>query len=150
MLSKEEKRESLRRCRLFTNLEPTALAVLAEVVEEELFGRDEEVCEAGEAAERVYVIHSGTLAVFLPGTQAPVRKMHAGDVFGEYGLVTGTRTTTIRATEDTVMLSLDYERFRSFLLRYPSALFELFGVTVRRLTEAEEKLRRANRRASDD
>jgi len=141
MLNKDEKRESMRRCRLFAKLEPSTLAVLAEVMEEERFAEDEEVCEAGETAERVYLIHGGELSVFLPNAQEPVRQMGAGEVFGEYGLVTGTRTTTIRAAKDTVMLSMDYERFREFLLRYPTALLEIFKLTVRRLTEAEVKLR---------
>lgn len=142
MLNRDQKLESLRRCPLFAGLDPAALAVLAEAVEEETFTADEEVCKAGETADSVYVIHSGSLAVFRPGAEKPVRMMSPGEVFGEYGMVTGFRTTTIRAVETTTMLSMDYSRFRTFLNRWPEALFELLSVAVNRLTEAEAGLKK--------
>ena len=49
------------------------------------------------------------------------------------------RLATIRALTDTVLLSLDYERFRAFLLRFPEALFVLFETAVERLIEIQKE-----------
>lgn len=140
MLNIEQKRETLRRCPLFSQLEMTEIGVLSEAMEEELFQEGEEVCVAGETADRVYIIHEGALAVYLPNMDEPVRVLHPGQVFGEYGMVTKTRTTTIKSVETTTMLSMSYERFQSFLLSYPAALFELFRTSVNRLIGAEKRL----------
>jgi len=140
MLSIEQKREALRRCPLFSQLEVTEIGVLSESMEEELFHVGEEVCLAGETADRVYIIYEGALAVYLPNLPEPVRVLRPSQVFGEYGMVTQTRTTTIKAVETTTMLSMSYERFQNFLLSYPAALFELFRTSVNRLIGAEKRL----------
>lgn len=115
------------------------LAVLAEMMEVETFGAGSAVIVAGEAADRVYVLADGVLAVTLDD-ETIVRRLHAGDVLGEYGMLTNAvRTATVHADVDSTLLSLDYERFRAYLLRFPEALWVFFERAVRRLVEAERR-----------
>jgi CRP-like cAMP-binding protein len=140
-LSTIQKQACLKSCPLFAGMEPGTLNVLAEALETEVYSREEEICVHGEEADRVYVIAEGSLAVFLPGADSSIRHMVQGDIFGEYGMFTGARTTTITADVETTLLSMEYSRFKSFLFQYPDAMYELLSVTVDRLGKAEARLR---------
>lgn len=140
MITTGQKQQCLKSCALFAPLAAEALGVLAEAMEAEVFADGEEVCVFGEQADRVYVILDGKLAVFLPGSREPIRHMQAGDVLGEYGMITGKRTTTIAAVGATTLLSMEYPRFKAFLSQYPDAMYALLGVAVDRLSKAEAKL----------
>ena len=54
---------------------------------------------------------------------------------GEYGLVTpdARRTATLYAITRTEVLTLDYPRFRQFVLAFPQCALAMLGVTVGRL-----------------
>jgi len=132
----------LARSAVFAEVPPAHLAVLAEMMLTETFASGTVVIEAGEPAECVYVVSSGGLSVRLPGRSEVVRQLGQGDVVGEYGMLdAAVRTATVQVDSDAVLLSLDYERFREYLLRFPDALWVLFAGAVRRLAEAETRLR---------
>lgn len=141
MISTRDKQSCLQSCPLFAGLDASVLAVLAESVDTEVYADGEDVCLHGEEADRAYVVMDGSLAIFLPGIKAPVRRLGPGEIVGEYGLFAGTRTATLRADGPTTLLSVDYTRFRAFLFQYPNAMFKVLAVTVRRLTESEARLR---------
>jgi len=77
------------------------------------------VIRQGDAADRFYVIETGTFEVTRrePGEPAdapPVRlrSMPSGEVFGEIGLLRSTaRTATVTATTDGTLLALDGASF---------------------------------------
>jgi CRP-like cAMP-binding protein len=140
MITTHQKQLCLKSCALFGPLETDSLGVLAEAMEVERFRDGEEVCVYGEQADCVYVILEGTLAVFIPGSEKAIRQMEAGDVFGEYGMFTGRRTTTIVAVGGATLLSMEYPRFKAFLSQYPDAMYLLLGIAVDRLGAAEAKL----------
>jgi len=142
MLTTDAKLTCLKSCALFSKLPPSTLGVLAESMEAERFDDGETVCLNGEEADRVYVVQQGRLAVFLPGAAEPVRHLEPGDILGEYGMFRGLRTTSIYARGATTLLSFDYTRFRSFLLQYPAAMYDLLALTVGRLVEAEARGRK--------
>lgn len=141
MLSTAQKQSCLQSCDLFSRLAPATLAVLAEAVDVERYADGEEVCEHGEEADGVYIIMDGTLAVFIPGVEQPVRKMGAGQIFGEYGMFAHVRTATIVSEGESTLLSMEYARFKDFLFQYPEAMYRLLAVAVSRLNEAEARLR---------
>jgi CRP-like cAMP-binding protein len=85
----------------------------------------------------------GSVAVILPGAKAPVRSMGPGEIFGEYGMFKGVRTTSIVAEKESALLSMDYTRFKDFLFQYPDALYNLLEVAVDRLEQAEKRARGA-------
>lgn len=141
MISTADKQACLQSCSLFSGLDAGTLAVLAEAVDTEVYAEQEDVCLHGEQADGVYVVLRGTLGIYLPGGQAPVRTLGPGSIVGEYGMFSGTRTASLRAETETTLLSMDYERFRSFLFQYPEAMYGLLAVAVERLSEAEARLR---------
>lgn len=135
-----ERARVLTQARVFAEIPRAELAVLAEMMQPETFPKGSTVCEIGEPADRVYVVASGTLSVFLKGSDAAARRLRAGDVLGEYGMVAAaSRTATVKAEDDAVLLALDYERFRAYLVRFPEALWVLFEGAAKRLLEAERK-----------
>ena len=104
---------------------------------EEHFASGETVCcSAGDIGDRVYLVMSGGLDVALPGQGGcgPASSL-PGDLFGEYGMFDGgLRTATVTCREDsTRLLTLDYARFRAFLLDFPETMLSVFGTTVHRL-----------------
>jgi CRP-like cAMP-binding protein len=141
MITTAQKQHCLQSCRLFSGLDPGTLGVLAEAVEVEQFAEGEEVCLHGEEADCVFVILSGSVAVILPGATTPVRSMSSGEIFGEYGMFKGVRTTSIVAEQASALLSMDYTRFKDFLFHYPEALYNLLEVAVDRLEQAENRAR---------
>ncbi|MBX3227341.1 MAG: cyclic nucleotide-binding domain-containing protein [Labilithrix sp.] len=135
-----QRAEVLAHARVFAQIPRGDLAVLAEMMQTESFLKGNTVVEVGEPADRVYVVASGTLSVYVPGTATRARQLRAGDVLGEYGMVaSAARTATVKADEDSVLLSLDYERFHEYLVRFPQALWVLFEGAARRLFEAERR-----------
>jgi CRP-like cAMP-binding protein len=138
-----EKLSALGACPLFAGVSPAERALLAEMMRTEHLAAGELLFEAGEPSECVYVLAAGALEVLLPGEAVPVRRLVAGDLLGEYGLVASrARTATVRASSDAVLLSLDYQRFRAFLLRFPEAMLVLLKTAVARLMAAEGDRRR--------
>ena len=51
------------------------------------------------------------------------------------------RTATIISEGESVLLSMEYARFRDFLFQYPEAMYRLLAVAVSRLNEAEARAR---------
>lgn len=132
--------EKLASSRIFGSIPRSELEVLGEMMRTEAFRAGSVVAEAGEPADCVFVIVDGTLSVYLPGATTPMRTLGPGDVLGEYGMVTGAvRSATVKADVDATLLSLDYERFKAYLLRFPEALFVLFESAAKRLVEAERR-----------
>jgi MFS family permease len=73
------------------------------------------VIRQGEAADRFYVIESGTVVVTqaaADGTSTELRRMGADEVFGELGLLSGApRSATVTAVTDGLLLALDADAF---------------------------------------
>ena len=138
MLETGARLRALKMCEVFSDMPPRDLGLLAEMMVAEKLGPGEELCHAGEPAEHVYVVVTGSLAVFLPNRDSPVRILGPGNVLGEYGLFHGrVRTATVRASAEAELLSLDYIRLHAFLRQSPSAALVLLETAVGRLIEAE-------------
>jgi len=137
-LSTAAKLTALSRCDVFARIPSDALGVLAEMMEAESLGAGDLLFERGEPSDAVFVVAAGTLAVHGADRAEPVRTLGPSELVGEYGMFAGqTRTATVTATDDSTVLSLDYERFRAFLHQFPQAMFELLATAVQRLVEAE-------------
>jgi CRP-like cAMP-binding protein len=133
-----EKATALGRSAVFAKLHVEELALFAAMLRVEEFRAGATVCERGEVADNVAILVSGELAVYVQNDSIVARALHPGDVFGEYGMVTkGLRTATVRVVSDAVLLTVDNERFRSFLFARPEAMWALFSLAVQRLAEAE-------------
>jgi CRP-like cAMP-binding protein len=143
-LTSDERLRAVGACPLFAAIPPAEQRILAEMMRTEHLRAGETLFQAGEAADSVFLIVEGTLQVVLPGASQPVRALSAGDLLGEYGLLTPLgRTATVHAATEAILLSLDDQRFRAFLLRFPEATLALLRTTVARLMEAERKMTEA-------
>lgn len=132
---------ALQHGRLFSSVPESDLAVLAESMNEEAFEKGGIVCEQGEAADRIFVVMDGAFAVEVSGSPDQAIRLEPGDLFGEYGLFDqGVRTATITASEPGTLLTLDYPRFRSFLVLFPEAMFAVLSATVSQLLAYQRKM----------
>lgn len=139
-LNAAQRIEALGLSPVFSDLPASELGVLAEMLETEYLRAGELLCEYGEPSDRVYLVVAGTLSVFVPGQAQPVRTLHRGALLGEYGMFGSlVRTATVKADTDATLLSLDYQRFRAFLLQFPAATLVLLRTAVERLVAAEAK-----------
>ncbi len=138
VLSVAERMQALGKCPAFARVPAGDLSVLAEMVETERLAEGEVLFERGEPSTSVYVLASGALGVWLPGRSEPVRRLGVGDLLGEYGMFSRRgRTATVKAETPAVLLSLDYPRFRAFLVQFPESALVLLEIAVNRLTAAE-------------
>lgn len=139
-MSFDERLHTLHNCEFFGTVPASDLSALAEVLHEEHYADGEIVCRAEDTGDRVYLVMTGGLEVVIPGHEDAVRRLGPGDLFGEYGMFDGgLRTATVTCYETTTLLTLDYARFRAFLLDFPETMLSIFGVTVTRLLALERK-----------
>jgi isopropylmalate/homocitrate/citramalate synthase len=88
---------------LFAGLGARHIAEISQLVELQRFEADETIVRAGEPADRMYFIASGSLLARVE----PEVKMGPGEFFGEIALVEGLRrTATVRGLEPGVLLVL--------------------------------------------
>ncbi|OZB59997.1 MAG: hypothetical protein B7X39_10055 [Lysobacterales bacterium 14-68-21] len=89
--------------------------------------------KAGEAADALYLVASGSLGVF-DGPTTLLRQLGAGMSVGESSLLgDGTRHRTVRALRDSELLRLDRSVFEALLRRHPDLLLQLARDTVARM-----------------
>ena len=124
----------LSKSEVFAGIEHRELALLATMFERRTLARGVTLCRAGDEAHEVYVVASGKVGVRGNG-QSRVAVVGPGSVIGEYGLVTADarRMATLYAITRTELLTLDYPRFRQFVLAFPQCALAMLGVTVERL-----------------
>ncbi len=127
-----EKEQCLKSCSIFNGLDGEAIRMVAETMETETFVTGEDVCLPGEEADRLFVVLQGTFVVQLPEEDVIKARFRAGDIFGEYGMFLKTWTATVRAEEESILLSMDYNRCRAFLLHHPEVIWEMLEITIKR------------------
>jgi CRP-like cAMP-binding protein len=137
----EERLRALIQVAEFRDMAADDRAVLASAMHEEFFTAGETLVEAGEHADRVFVLCEGRLVVTLPERAGIVRMLEPGTLLGELAFFEDeVRTATVRADTDAVLLSLPFENFRAFLLAYPGSALILAGRIVRALRRLEAEV----------
>jgi len=127
-----ERVETLESSEMFSVVPASELRMLAAMFEPVRFVAGSTLCAAGDVADCVYVIGSGTVEIRLHDHQV-IARAGRGGVVGEYGLFeSGLRTATVVATTDCAALRLDYQRFQRFLLAFPESMYALLRLTVNR------------------
>lgn len=104
------------------------------------FARGEEIVAEGDVADAFFVITAGEVVVVQrrDGTEVEIRRMRAGDFFGEIGLLTASmRTASVRAVEPTELLTLDRRTFQRIVERSEEAAEDLRRVAEERMRAAE-------------
>jgi monoamine oxidase/CRP-like cAMP-binding protein len=134
----------LRRSAVFASVPTPDLKILATMFETHRYAAGEIICSAGAPAICMYAVQSGEVEVRLPGSDAVVATMGPADVVGEYGMFRAEgRTATLVARGDTVVLALDYQRGKRFLMAFPESMLALMSLAVNRLHDLQSGVRPA-------
>ena len=106
-----EATELLQSVPLFSGLDPRELETIARTVHERTFAPGETVAKENEGGVGFFIIRGGEAKVTVGGEE--VRRLHAGDHFGEIALITeGVRTATVTAESELKCYGLTPWEFR--------------------------------------
>jgi small-conductance mechanosensitive channel/CRP-like cAMP-binding protein len=138
--------------RTLTNAERESLAAKLRVAP---FSRGEAMTRQGAEAHWLYVITKGDSEVRISvdgsGTNETIATLHAGDFFGEMGMMTGERrAATVMAISNVECYRLDKEAFNDILQSRPEIAEDISQVLARRRVEldaAREDLNEEAKRA---
>lgn len=137
-LSTTEKIDILGRARIFHSVSYESLEHIASLSDQSSYSPDEIICEVGDPANHVCIIAEGTVAVTTTALNEPSHTMSRGDIFGEYGMFNeGIRTAKLTSCAETLVLTIHYDQFKSFLSTDASACLAILEETVQRLLKAE-------------
>lgn len=140
----DEAARALRRVRLFTDLAPGELALLARRAQRRSLPRGTAVLHQEEAGSTAFFILSGGADVLLEsedGRQYIVARLGPGDHFGEMSLLDGEpRSATVTATADSELLVLQRGAFLEELAQHPALMQAMLVALSRRLREADAQM----------
>ncbi|MGH7289881.1 MAG: cyclic nucleotide-binding domain-containing protein, partial [Myxococcota bacterium] len=124
----------------FRELDAAALDALAPALVELSLAPGEVLMRRGDAAEHMYLLLSGRLAVESPDDEglAPLALLGAGELVGEIAVLAGgTRSATVRALEASQLLRLPRAELERVLERHPAALASFVDTVRRRLWRSQ-------------
>ncbi|HUG56484.1 MAG TPA: cyclic nucleotide-binding domain-containing protein [Candidatus Limnocylindrales bacterium] len=124
----------LARVPFLAGLPGVALSAIGSHLDERPAAPGEVIVTAGETGDRFYLVRSGRLEV-LDADSQPRGTIGAGEGFGELALLDRTpRTATVRATEPSVLWSLDRGHFHRWVR-------DRYEIAARIRSDAEERTR---------
>ncbi|MBI5418017.1 GAF domain-containing protein [Candidatus Poribacteria bacterium] len=137
-----DKKKLLADTPLFHKLRAEELDLIASVTEELIIKKKDYVYKQGEMGHAFYVIAGGQVELLIDNDDSNVNviaHLTVGDHFGELSLLTGSpRSRSVRAIEDTVLLSLDKIVFDEILLENPRIHRLLDEALAERLRKASQ------------
>ena len=135
---------ALKRIPLFASVHGEGLKRIADSVREKAISKGELVFAEHELGEEMYVVHSGKVVIYhdTAGREHILDSVRAGGYFGEMALIDEQpRSASARAAEESVLLVLHKTDFRAAIHDYPEIAFEVLKEFVRRLREADLRIR---------
>lgn len=92
----------------------------------------------GDPGNICYIVHSGQFAIIV--NQKEVNVIGPGAIVGEMALFTQEpRTATVMATEDSVVIQIESNRFKTMLQEIPQLDYLLIKVLIKRIKDANAK-----------
>jgi small-conductance mechanosensitive channel/CRP-like cAMP-binding protein len=152
---------ALSRIELFASLTDAERAALAASLERHPFADGDVLFRQGDAADSLYILTTGRLAVYdeSGGSRTRLASLAAPDYVGEMGLLTGqARGATVVADRDALCYRIDKAGFDAILTRRPEIVEALSHVLARRQADndatlaalsAEDRGKRARGRAGE-
>ncbi len=134
---------SLGGSRLFDGLTPGQLEVVASRMRPRQFAPGDQLCAAGDASDRIWLI-TGGLVIWTAGTTAGggeiELRMRKGDVIGAQDAMTGAeRTATVSASTITDTLELDAPDLLELAGQFPRILINVIQTQRERLFRASAR-----------
>ncbi|MGD1037574.1 MAG: cyclic nucleotide-binding domain-containing protein [Roseiarcus sp.] len=128
----------------FRAIAPATRAELAAAMREERFAAGETVLTEGQFADRLFVLCEGVVEVVQSEMPGRRQRLGRGALLGELAFFTAeSRTASVRAVTDCLLLSLAYPNFREFLLANPEAALRLAERLAHKLHALEAELAEA-------
>lgn len=113
--------QMLARCEIFSHLTPRSLTEMADHLVAETFPTGTRVIREGDIGDKFYLIRQGSVVVRRGTQEQLVATLKDGDFFGEMALITGQpRNASVDTTSETILYSLNQERFRQAIGRQAS------------------------------
>jgi NTE family protein len=126
----------LGRTGIFADLGDDELAALASELAPLTLRRGEVLVRQGEEADALYIVVSGRFAVTIAGRAQPVAEIGPGSPVGEIAfLAGGTRTATVTAVRDSLVVRLERQDFDQLCRRSPTIWATLTATLARRLAD---------------
>lgn len=129
----------LRGVSLFANLPDELLERVAQALAAQLWEPGCMICQEGQLNDRLYLLISGQVKVFLPRPEAdvPLNYLGPGDYFGEMSLLQGQpASASVLTTLPTETLSLNRDQFLQVCRQQPEVYLDLCLGLSKRLRDA--------------
>jgi len=131
-----ERIDALRKVELFSAFHEDELRSISEKLKYAPFAKGDVITRQGAVAHWLYMLIEGEAEVYLemPGQERrKISTLHAGNFFGEMGLMTGApRTSTVVAATDVECYQLDKASFEQVLHNRPELADEITHILVNR------------------
>jgi CRP-like cAMP-binding protein len=129
--------ELVKKVPLFSDLNDRELRQVAASMKERTFNAGDTVTEEGKGGVGFFLIEDGSATVSVGGSE--VRKLGAGDYFGEIALIADIdRTATIKADSDLRCYGMTFWDFRPLVETNASIAWKLLQAMAERLKQAEQ------------
>lgn len=121
---------------VFAGLSPQDRARLVSEFETLSLARGADLLREGDTAEHLYIVVSGRFGVMRAGRDEPVNEIGAGETIGEIAFFAGgTRTATVTALRDSIVLRLARDDYDVLARRLPALPSAVTAMLARRLAE---------------
>lgn len=121
---------------VFGDLLPAERAALENELETIALERGNVLVRQGEAADALFIVVSGRFEVTIAGRDGRVAEVGPGSPVGEIAfLAGGTRTATVTAARDSLVLKLGREQFERLCAKSPAIWRALTAALARRLAD---------------
>lgn len=140
-MSAHEKKQEFPDIDIFSGLSAAEKAALGGSVQTLALRRGEVLVRQGDAADALYVVVSGRFAVTREGRRAAISEIGPGQPIGEIAFLTGgTRTATVTAMRDGIVLRLTRAEFDELAAAHPAIWESLTTSLAHRLAETTSAL----------
>jgi CRP-like cAMP-binding protein len=129
----------------FADAEPAVLSTIVAAGHEQQLVRGDVLFKEGDAAEYLYVVTKGRLAIAIANPidhrETVVSLMEPGDLFGEMAMLDqGPRSAMARALEPSAVLAIPYEAVLAVFRKQPELLWGVTRLLAQRLRVMDEVL----------
>jgi CRP-like cAMP-binding protein len=129
---------------LFGTLPPELLQQLRGRTALGRYRRGDLIFEKGDAAENLYVVFSGRIAIVAratDGRESVISVLGPGALFGEMSMFDGgVRSAHARALTSVHLIAIDFDDVRELLAHRPEVLWAVVRILARRLRATDEAL----------
>ncbi|MGE5614498.1 MAG: Crp/Fnr family transcriptional regulator [Bacillota bacterium] len=142
-----------RRVPIFAPLDDSELKQVTEIIVQKRFEKDAFIIREGDIPRDFFIVNSGKIKVYSyspEGREQIMYVLNKGDFFGARNLVRDKKAGFFaQAAEDTVLCTIDSQRFRGLLFKYPAMSLKIMEVLCDRLERMESMFCRISPREVD-